>query len=261
MDLAYAVLTVVALRGKRYLSVDTDSMQMETALNHVHAARRFFGPRIDPRIHEDLRRYAPEKGRIRPGGAQSPSRLGHQRQVQKPNFQQYRGDHRAKKLPVYTGGKVKPPALTAADRKKLDDGLALYLILRNYMREVNAVGGGWTNQLAWGSDRRGIPLTTADIAESLFNSSEDHTGQKAGRSFRHGKRHPGLVDDAGLLLFVRRDAPTLFMDFRKVYEPWEIEKNARDLGIDLRRLQERTLDAAGIHRRQQFRKRVPGLCR
>ena len=23
------------------------------------------------------------------------------------------------------------------------------------MRDVNAVGGGWTNQLAWGSDRRG----------------------------------------------------------------------------------------------------------
>jgi len=36
-------MTTVALRGKRYLSVDTDSMQMETALNHVHAARRFFG--------------------------------------------------------------------------------------------------------------------------------------------------------------------------------------------------------------------------
>jgi L-fucose isomerase len=27
--------------------------------------------------------------------------------------------------------------------------------------------------------------------------------------------------------------PTLFMDFRKVYEPWEIEQNAEDLGIDL----------------------------
>jgi L-fucose isomerase len=30
--------------------------------------------------------------------------------------------------------------------------------------------------------------------------------------------------------------PTLFMDFRKVYEPWEIERNARALGINLERL-------------------------
>ncbi|HYA48661.1 MAG TPA: hypothetical protein VEG35_03085, partial [Burkholderiales bacterium] len=43
VDLAYAVLTKVALQGRRFLAADTDSMQMETALNHVHAARRFFG--------------------------------------------------------------------------------------------------------------------------------------------------------------------------------------------------------------------------
>ena len=43
VDLAYAMLARVALQGKRFLAVDTDSMQMETALNHVHAARRFFG--------------------------------------------------------------------------------------------------------------------------------------------------------------------------------------------------------------------------
>ena len=43
VDLAYAMLTRVALQGKRFVAVDTDSMQMETALNHVHAARRFFG--------------------------------------------------------------------------------------------------------------------------------------------------------------------------------------------------------------------------
>jgi L-fucose isomerase len=29
--------------------------------------------------------------------------------------------------------------------------------------------------------------------------------------------------------------PTLFMDFRKVYEPWEIERNAKALGLDLKK--------------------------
>ena len=43
VDLAYAMLARVALQGRRFVAVDTDSMQMETALNHVHAARRFFG--------------------------------------------------------------------------------------------------------------------------------------------------------------------------------------------------------------------------
>jgi Fructose-1,6-bisphosphatase/sedoheptulose 1,7-bisphosphatase and related proteins len=35
VDLAYAVLTAAALRGKRYLAVDTDSMQMETAIERA----------------------------------------------------------------------------------------------------------------------------------------------------------------------------------------------------------------------------------
>jgi hypothetical protein len=137
-----------------------------------------------------------------------------------------------KRLPVYTGGDVRPPVLTGADLRKLDEGLALYLILRDYMKEIGAVAGGWTNQLAWGSDARGVPLTTADIAEALFNSTEDHTGRKAVVPFATEN------DIQGLLTMIAHGYltggnPTLFMDFRKVYEPWEIERNAASLGLDL----------------------------
>ncbi len=231
VDLAYAVLTRAALQGRRYLAVDTDSMQMETALNHVHAARRFFGlesTRESMKLFADMLRkkggYDPEelkalrdwvvnvkfKGRIY---ANTEEILG-------------RGDA------ILTGHGPKPPALTAADRAKLDEGLALYLIIRNYMRDINAVGGGWTNQLAWGSDRRGEPLATADIAESLFNSSEDHSGKKPVIPFATENDIQGLLTMIAYC-YLSGGRPTLFMDFRKVYEPWEIEANAKALGIDL----------------------------
>ncbi len=231
VDLAYAVLTSVVLRGKRFLAVDTDSMQMETALNHVHAARRFFGlesTRESMKIFADMLRkkcgYDPDeldelrdwivnvkfKGRI---------------------FANSREILEFRKA-VYTGRDVKPAALKPEDKRKLDEGLALYLIIRNYMREINAVGGGWTNQLAWGSDRRGTPLSTADIAESLFNSTEDHTGKKTVMPFSTENDIQGLLTMISHC-YLSGGKPTLFMDFRKVYEPWEIKENARLLGLDL----------------------------
>ena len=234
VDLAYAVLTRIALQGKRYLSVDTDSMQMETALNHVHAARRFFGlesTRESMKIfadmlhkkggydHEELkalrdwivnvrfkgRIFADPAGVLSKGGA------------------------------LYTGKDTKAPALGPEDRAKLDEGLALYLIIRNYMCGINAIGGGWTGQLAWGSDRRGIPLATADIAETLFNSSEDHTGRKPVVPFATENDIQGLLTMIAYC-YLSGGHPTLFMDFRKVYEPWEIEANAKALRIDLKAL-------------------------
>jgi L-fucose/D-arabinose isomerase len=232
VDLGYAVMTVAALRGKRFLSVDTDSMQMETALNHVHAARRFLGlesTRESMKIFADMLRkkggYDPEelKG-LREWALNGPFQGRIFNNTVEINAKGYR---------IYTGGNVKPPALSAEDRRMLDDGLALYLILRNAMAEVNAVAGGWTNQLAWGSDRRGLPMTTADIAETLFNSTRDHNGRKPVVPFATEN------DVQGLLTMITQcwlsgGRPTLFMDFRKVYEPWEIEKNARELGLDLK---------------------------
>jgi len=231
VDLAYAVLTSVALRGKRFLAVDTDSMQMETALNHVHAARRFFGlesTRESMKLFGDM---------LRKKGGYDPEELGELRNwIVNVKFKgrifANSGEILKFRKAVYTGKDVKPAALRPEDKKKLDEGLALYLIIRNYMKEINAVGGGWTNQLAWGSDRRGIPLTTADIAESLFNSTEDHTGKKTVIPFSTENDIQGLLTMMAHC-YLSGGKPTLFMDFRKVYEPWEIKENARLLGLDL----------------------------
>jgi len=234
VDLAYAVLTRIALQGRRYLAVDTDSMQMETALNHVHAARRFFGLES---TRESMKLFA---DMLQKKGGYDPKELKALRDwIVNVKFKSriFTNTEEIKKLgrAVYTGSEAKAPALSAADTAKLDEGLALYLIIRNYMRDVNAVGGGWTGQLAWGSDRRGIPLPTADIAESLFNSTEDHTGRKPVVPFATENDVQGLLTMIGYC-YLSGGNPTLFMDFRKVYEPWEIERNARALGINLERL-------------------------
>ncbi len=229
-DLGYAVLTAAALRGKRYLAVDTDSMQMETALNHVHAARRFFGLES---TRESMKLFA---DMLRKGGGYDPEELKALRDwVLNVKFKDRIFNNAEeisrRRLPVYTGGKVRPPALTARDRRKIDEGLALYLILRNYMRDIGAVGGGWTNQLAWGSDRRGQPMCTADIAEALFNSSADHTGPKTVIPFATENDVQGLLTMLPYC-YLSGGEGTLFMDFRKVYEPWEIALNIEDLGLD-----------------------------
>ena len=234
VDLAYAMLARVALQGKRFLAVDTDSMQMETALNHVHAARRFFGLES---TRESMKLFA---DMVHKKGGYDPGELKALRDwIVNVKFKGriFTNSEDIKKhgQAVLTGKPVKAPALTAADKAKLDEGLALYLILRNHMRDINAVGGGWTNQLSWGSDRRGIPLSTADIAESLFNSTEDHTGRKTVVPFATENDIQALLTMISYC-WLSGGKPTLFMDFRKVYEPWEIERNAKALGLDLRKL-------------------------
>jgi len=237
VDLGYAMLTRVALRGKRYVSIDTDSMQMETALNHVHAARRFFGLES---TRESMKLFA---DMMQKKGGYDPEELKALRDwLVNVKFKNriFTNTEEIQKLrkSILTGQEqVKPPALTAEDRNKLDEGLALYLIIRNYLKDVNAIGGGWTNQLAWGSDRRGIPMTTADIAESLFNSTEDHTGKKPVIPFATENDIQGLLTMI-FYCYLSGGKPPLFMDFRKVYEPWEIKKKARELSIDLRRYEQ-----------------------
>ncbi len=231
VDLGFAMMTSAALKGKRYLSVDTDSMQMETALNHVHAARHFFGlesTRESMKIFADM---------LQKKGGYDPKELDELRnwiiEVKFknrifPNTEELMES----KSPVYTQ-KLKPPPLSEEDKKKLDEGLALYLIIRNILKDINAIAGGWTSQLAWGSDRRGIPLSTADIAESLFNSTEDHTGKKTVVPFATENDIQGLLTMIAYC-YLSGGKPPLFMDFRKVYEPWEIEKNAKELKLDLK---------------------------
>jgi L-fucose isomerase len=231
VDLAFGLMTAAALRGRRYLAVDTDSMQMETALNHVHAARRFFGlesTRESMKLFADMvHRHGGYDGRELKALHDWVTKVKFKDRI----FTNTEDIGRFKKA-VYSGKKINTPALTEADLKKLDEGLALYLILRNHMRDINAVGGGWTNQLAWGSDRRGLPLSTADIAESLFNSSEDHTGPKPVVPFATENDIQGLLTMIAYC-YLSGGQPTLFMDFRKVYEPWEIKDIARRLKVNL----------------------------
>ncbi|HDT12982.1 MAG TPA: hypothetical protein ENO03_01355, partial [Candidatus Aminicenantes bacterium] len=219
VDLAYAMLARVALQGRRFVAIDTDSMQMETALNHVHAARRFFGLES---TRESMKLFA---DMVRKKGGYDPEELKALRDwVVNVKFKgrifAASEDIVTSGRAVLTGKPFKAPALSAADKAKLDEGLALYLILRDYMRDVNAIGGGWTNQLAWGSDRRGLPLSTADIAESLFNSTEDHTGRKTVVPFATENDIQALLTMIAYC-WLSGGQPTLFMDFRKVYEPWE----------------------------------------
>ncbi len=237
-DLCYAMTAAAALRGRRYLSMDTDSMQMETALNHVHAARRFFGLES---TRESMKLFA---DMLRKKGGYDGEELAALRDwvVDKkfkdriyPNYEEVTG----KKLPLYTGEKAAPPPLSDEDRAKLDEGLALYLILRDHMKSINAVGGGWTSQLAWGSCHDGIPMSTADIAESLFNSTEDHNGPKQAVPFATENDIQGLLTMIAYS-FLSGGRPTLFMDYRKVYEPWEIEKNAAELDLDLAPFREKS---------------------
>jgi len=231
VDLGYALSTAVALRGKRYLSVDTDSMQMETALNHVHAARSVFGlesTRESMKLFSDMLN---KKGGYDP---QELEALLHwvKRVRFKDRIYGNLEEVTAEKWALYTEERSPPPPLSAEDEAKLREGLALYLILRDHMQAINAVGGGWTSQLAWGSDLRGTPMATADIAESLFNSTEDHNGPKPVIPFATENDVQGLLTMI-CHSYLSGGRPTLFMDYRKVYEPWEIEKNACELDLDL----------------------------
>ena len=115
----------------------------------------------------------------------------------------------------------------AVDSERFDQSLALYLITRDLLRDLDAVGGGFMSQLEWGSDRRGIPLPVADAMESFFNSTFDHTGRKMPLPFATE------ADVQALLTMLFMSAltggnPPLFMDFRKVWEPWELQALAEE---------------------------------
>ena len=62
---------------------------------------------------------------------------------------------------------------SGADSDRFDKSLAMYLIVRDLIKDMDAVGGGFMSQLEWGSDKRGKPLPVADCMESLFNATFD----------------------------------------------------------------------------------------
>ena len=205
IDWTFAAVAQQALKGRRVVVFGHDSMGMETALAHVIPTRRTFGleiTRLDMKLLADmLRKEAYDKKELKALRAWLDGRLGDRIELR-----------------------------DADDSARLDQSLAMYLIARDLMRDLNAVGGGFMSQLEWGSDARGLPLPVADVMESLFNSTFDHAGPKAPLAYATEADVQGLLT---MLFFTYLTAgnPPLFMDFRKVWEPWEIARLAESLGM------------------------------
>ncbi len=205
VDWAFAALTAQGLKGRRVVVFGHDSMGMETALAHVIPTRNTFGleiTRLDMKLLADMLNKQ----------AYNPAELKELRAW----------------IAAHVGDRVE--LRDAADEERFQKSLALYLIVRDLLADLNAVGGGFMSQLEWGSDPRGIPLPVADAMESLFNSTFDHTGRRTPLPFATEADVQGLLT---MLVFnnLTAGAPPLFMDFRKVWEPWEICALADKLGL------------------------------
>ncbi len=207
IDWCYAAVTAVALRGRRVVIFGHDSMGMETALQHILPTRNTFGleiTRLDMKLLADMLKK----------GAYSKAEL--------KKLRGWVDKHIGKRLEVRN----------EQESKKFDQSLAMYLIVRDLMAELNAVGGGFMSQLEWGSDLRGTPLPVADVMESLFNSTFDHNGPKPAMPYATEADCQALLT----MLFktwLSGGNPPLFMDLRKVWESWEIKALARKLKMSL----------------------------
>lgn len=206
IDWTYAAATFQSIKGRRVVIFGHDSMGMETALMHIIPTRNTFGleiTRLDMKLLADMiAKEAYDKEEVKALRAWCDEYVG--------NIE-LRNDE---------------------DSERLNTSLAMYLIVRDLLKDLNAVGGGFMSQLEWGSDLRGIPLPVADAMESLFNSTFDHNGPKNVLPFATEADVQGLLS----MLFMSSltgGEPPLFMDFRKVWEPWEIKKLAQSLNIPM----------------------------
>jgi len=205
IDWCYAAVTAVGLRGRRVVIFGHDSMGMETALAHVIPTRNTFGveiTRLDMKLLADmLRKEAYDKKELKALRGWINRYVGDRLELRDEN-----------------------------DSNRFNMSLAMYLIVRDIMAELNAVGGGFMSQLEWGSDNRGIPLPVADGMESLFNSTFDHKGRKAPLPYATEADVQGLLTML-FMTYLSGGNPPLFMDFRKVWEAWEIKELAEKIGV------------------------------
>jgi len=207
IDWCYAAITCQGLKGRRVVVFGHDSMGMETALAHIIPTRNIFGleiTRLDMKLLADM--------------------------LNKKSY----NEKELKELRSWLDGLVgkRLEIRDSADNERFNKSLAMYLITRDLLSDLNAVGGGFMSQLEWGSDPRGIPLPVADVMESLFNSTFAHTGKKTPIPYATEADTQGLLT---MLFFTHLTGgnPPLFMDFRKVWEPWEITALAKKLKIKL----------------------------
>ena len=205
IDWCYAAVTAKALKGRRVMVFGHDSMGMETAMSHILPTRNTFGleiTRLDMKLLADMLKK----------GAYSKKEL--------KALRGWINGHLGKRLELKTD----------ADSKRFDISLAMYLINRDLMADLNAVGGGFMSQLEWGSDSRGLPLPVADAMESMFNSTFDHNGPKAPQPYATEADVQGLLTML-FMTYLSGGNPPLFMDFRKVWEGWEIKALAKKIGV------------------------------
>ncbi len=208
-DWAFAAVTTQGLKGRRVVVFGHDSMGMETALAHVMQTRNTYGveiTRLDMKLLADM--------------------------VNKKAYDAKELKALRAWIDQHVGKNLEVP--TAEDSKRFDQSLAMYLIVRDVMAELNAVGGGFMSQLEWGSDRRGTPLPVADAMESLFNSTFDHNGPKTPTPYATEADCQGLLTQL-FFTWLTGGNPPLFMDFRKVWEGWEIKALAKKLKIKVGR--------------------------
>jgi L-fucose isomerase len=205
IDWCYAAVTAVGLRGRRVMILGHDSMGMETALMHIIATRNTFGleiTRLDMKLLADML---------------------NKKAYNEKELKALRGW-----INRYVGKRLE--LRNEADSERFNQSLAMYLIVRDLMVDLNAVGGGFMSQLEWGSDPRGIPLPVADVMESFFNSTFDHNGGKAPLPFATEADVQGLLTML-FMTYLSGGNPPLFMDFRKVWEAWEIKALAENIGV------------------------------
>ncbi len=203
----YSAVTTVGLKGRRVVVFGHDSMGMETALQHIIPTRNTFGieiARLDMKLLSDmLSKEAYDKKELK-------------------ELRSWVDKHVGKRLEIKTDD----------DSKRFDMSLAMYLIARDLMKDLNALGGGFMSQLEWGSDMRGLPLPVADVMESLFNSTFDHNGEKAPLSYATEADMQGLLTML-FMTWLSGGNPPLFMDFRKVWEASEIKALAKKIKLSL----------------------------
>jgi L-fucose isomerase len=205
IDWCYAAVTAVGLRGRRVVILGHDSMGMETALAHVIPTRNTFGieiTRLDMKLLADM--------------------------LSKKAYDAK--ELKALRNWVDTNVGKKLELKTQADSERFNQSLAMYLIVRDLMAQLNAVGGGFMSQLEWGSDKRGIPLPVADVMESLFNSTFDHNGPKPAMPYATEADSQALLTML-FMTWLSGGNPPLFMDLRKIWEAWEIKDLAKKLKV------------------------------
>ena len=206
VDWCYAALTFVGLRGRRVVVFGSDSMGIETGLSHVLPTRHTFGlesARLDLKLVDDLlRKEAYDKKELAALRAWIDQLIGKRLDLSQPDAS-----------------------------AKFNKSLAMYLIIRDLLRELHAVGGAFKNMLEWGSDlQHGIPQPTADLAESLLNSSFDHNGPKTPIPFATETDIQGLLTMLASH-WLTGGNPPLFMDFRKAWPARELQELAGSLGV------------------------------